>query len=225
MAITEHGQHVFRVPSRDRVAKILGDGEDRQRVAQVIGDEASGQGVGCVAGQQERVVVEEGVFDSCLAEKRREARLPHPLGEPHATRCFAEVTAAGNQRARKSGPEHLREVSREGSDRRRRHQPTRSGRASCESFENIRSVSFQPLQERPGVMQVDPETGVIRQNLQEGEIRVITSSVGDVAQVADRLMAMGRKDEVQDCAPRGTGQRYRRGSQLAGRSWMLNSRS
>jgi hypothetical protein len=76
--------------------------------------------------------------------------------------------------------------------------------ARSEHLEDIRPVFVQPLQERPRVVEVDPDTGVVRQSLEEWQILSIARVVDNARQIAERLVAMSRKDEVHEALLKGT---------------------
>ena len=54
-------------------------------------------------------------------------------------------------------------------------------------------------------MEVDPDARVIRQDLQKRKIGLIAGTIGHLVEVAERLMAMGRKYELQTALLKGTG--------------------
>ena len=82
---------LLRVGEGHQVTHPLADRKHRERRALLLGQVIAPERLGLQADGGEVGIVEEHELHARVAQRLRELRLPHPLGQPHAARAHAEA--------------------------------------------------------------------------------------------------------------------------------------
>jgi len=144
-------------------------------------------------------VVDESVVNASGGERRGELRLPHTLGDPGARRAMAEALfeVVGQTR-------NLFELvlGRDGDeDRFVKAAPYQFDLAGTDeplqTSEILRTVLFDPCEERAGIVETHVDAGMFFQELYEREIGVLVGLFEDVAKIADGLVCVDKESEME----------------------------
>ena len=74
----------------------------------------------------------------------------------------------------------------------------RTNALTAHALDHCHGVRFQPLEDRAGVMQVDPQLGVRFQQLEDRAICALHGATHAVLEIAARLMVVNDQCDVQD---------------------------
>ena len=193
------GEHVLHRPPGNQVAQPLQARKDRERHPRLLGEVVAeqlrlGEPHGAEVG-----IVHDRVPDARFAERTGQVRLPDPLGEPEALRGDPKLDGdvAGQLL-------DLAALVRIGEDREDRfvvaagqHLDLPAGGERADPLEEVGPVGSQPVEQRPGVVEREADSGMPFQGAEHGRVRPVRRLGDDMVEVADGLVVVDgeRQDE------------------------------
>jgi hypothetical protein len=187
---------------RDEVAQPPVDGKDTHGDALILGEVVTAEVVGRQTRQREVLIVHQHVLDAGVAQRARQGRFPHPLGQPHAARTHAELGPQERAQALdltpfvgigQDGQDRLVEAAGEELDA-----PTADDLA--EEIERRARVRAQPLEQAARAVDGQPHLGPGPEPLEERPVRSLGGLDENAVEVPDRLVVVNAEAECQRTA-------------------------